>query len=141
MAVAASFVDPYLAILRDDSTLLLLQADESGDLDEVVLSEDISTKKWLSSCVYYDHNGCFSMVDPASEKSSRRTVLLFLLSSDCRLFVSLKEPLKFATPKLMKMVRCSNYLTRSYCQSSKVSIACSLFCPMNSQNDQPRGRF
>ncbi|XHG02780.1 mRNA cleavage and polyadenylation factor subunit, variant 2 [Aspergillus wentii] len=87
MAVAASFVDPYLAILRDDSTLLLLQADEKGDLDEVVLSEDISTKKWLSSCVYYDHNGCFSMVDPASEKSSRRTVLLFLLSSDCRLFM------------------------------------------------------
>ncbi|KAF9894195.1 mRNA cleavage and polyadenylation factor subunit [Aspergillus nanangensis] len=45
VAVSVSFADPYLAILRDDSTLLLLQADESGDIDEVDLTEGMKTEK------------------------------------------------------------------------------------------------
>ncbi|KAJ6145223.1 hypothetical protein N7470_009118 [Penicillium chermesinum] len=36
---SVSFADPYIAIIRDDSSLLLLQTDESGDLDE---AEDLT---------------------------------------------------------------------------------------------------
>lgn len=89
MAISASLADPYLAILRDDSTLLLLQADDSGDLDEVLLSEDVTKRKWLSCCLYCDNAGVFSSTGPALEdRHPRNNILLFLLSSDCKLFVS-----------------------------------------------------
>ncbi|KAJ5092215.1 hypothetical protein NUU61_007085 [Penicillium alfredii] len=59
-AVSVSFADPYLVILRDDSSLLLLQADASGDLDEVSLPEEISTSKWHSACLYHDTMQAFT---------------------------------------------------------------------------------
>lgn len=79
MAVSASFADPYLVILRDDSSLLLLQADDSGDLDEVTTEEPVASTKWLSCCVYKDTYKAFSSQDD---------FLLFLLSSEGKLFVS-----------------------------------------------------
>jgi cleavage and polyadenylation specificity factor subunit 1 len=72
-------VDPYLAIIRDDSTLLLLQADDSGDLDEVTLSEDVVSQKWLSACFYSDNAGFFTA--PFAS-------ILFLLNQDHQLYVS-----------------------------------------------------
>ena len=97
MAVSASFADPYLAILRDDSTLLLLQADDSGDLDEVPIDEPISSTKWLSCSLYHDKNKAFSFIEPNPESSSQIDVLLFMLSSDGKLFVSTtNEPLSVA---------------------------------------------
>ena len=86
-AVSASFADPYLAIIRDDSSLLLLQADVSGDIDEVDVSEDIAAHKWLSCCLYRDRTGIFS-TGPHAEKPTQEDLCLFLLSSDCKLFVS-----------------------------------------------------
>ncbi|PWY71481.1 protein cft1 [Aspergillus heteromorphus CBS 117.55] len=84
-AVSASLVDPYIAILRDDSTLLLLGADGSGDLDEVLLGEDVSCSKWLSCCLYSDKTGLFSSFD--TDVSFQRGMFLFLLSQDCRLLM------------------------------------------------------
>lgn len=88
MAVRASFADPYLAILLDDSSLLLLQADDSGDLDEVDIHEPITSTKWLSCCLYNDTSKTFSSSGPTSESPSQGDILLFLLSLDCKLFVS-----------------------------------------------------
>lgn len=82
MAVSASFADPYLAILRDDSSLLLLQADDSGDLDEVTTKEPIASTKWLSCCLYEDTHKTFSTQDD---------FLLFLLNSEGKLFVSIRD--------------------------------------------------
>lgn len=89
MAVSASFSDPYLAILRDDSTVLLLQADDSGDLDELSINETIASTKWVSCCLYRDINKAFSFTESTSESSTQSDVLLFLLSSDGKLFVSI----------------------------------------------------
>lgn len=88
MAVSARFADPYLAIIRDDSSLLLLQADDSGDIDEVEVNEDTAAHKWLSCCLYQDQARIFSPSDATSESSPEGDLCLFLLSSDCRLFVS-----------------------------------------------------
>ena len=90
IAVSASLVGTYLAILRDDSTLLLLQADDSGDLDEVSLDGDLArlSSKWLSCCLYCDKNGVFEVARPTPEGLPEDEVFLFLLSLDCRLFVS-----------------------------------------------------
>ncbi|KAL4813383.1 CPSF A subunit region-domain-containing protein [Aspergillus spinulosporus] len=78
VAVSATLVDPYLAIIRDDSTLLLLQADDSGDLDEVPLSEDVVSQKWLSACFYSDKAGVFA---------APSTSILFLLNQDHQLYI------------------------------------------------------
>lgn len=91
VAVSASFVDPYIAILRDDATLLLLQADDSGDLDEAVLNNDITGIKWLSCCLYCDKTGIFSSDAQDSASTPTADMLLFLLSADCRLFVSCRS--------------------------------------------------
>ncbi|KAL4986956.1 CPSF A subunit region-domain-containing protein [Aspergillus falconensis] len=78
VAVSATLADPYLAIIRDDSTLLLLQADDSGDLDEVTLTEDVASQKWLSACLYSDKAGFF-----AAPLAS----VLFLLNQDHQLYI------------------------------------------------------
>ncbi|KAL4888118.1 CPSF A subunit region-domain-containing protein [Aspergillus ambiguus] len=84
VAVSVSLTDPYLAILRDDSTLLLLRADDSGDVDEVEMPEDMAGHKWLSCCLYRDQTGVFSSTNTEGQEND---ILLFLLSQDCRLFV------------------------------------------------------
>ena len=81
--MSASFADPYLAIIRDDSSLLLLQVDGSGDIDEVEISEDTASRKWLSCCLYRDKAKAFSR-----SGASESDVCLFLLSSDYKLSVS-----------------------------------------------------
>lgn len=88
MAVSTSLADPYLAILRDDSTLLLLQADDSGDLDELPINETITSIKWFSCCLYRDTNKVFSFSESTPDGSNESDILLFLLSSDGKLFVS-----------------------------------------------------
>lgn len=82
--MAASFADPYLVILRDDATLLILQADASGDLDEVPLPEEVSSGRWLSCSLYDDKQSVFS---PAPSTESTNNFLLFALNSECKLFV------------------------------------------------------
>ena len=84
LAVSSSFADPYLAILRDDASLLLLQADDSGDLDEVTLPEDLSGLKWRSACLYRDNNQVFSS---SGSDSTGGNSILFLLSTDYKLSV------------------------------------------------------
>lgn len=83
LAVSSSFADPYLAILRDDASLLLLQADDSGDLDEVT-PEDISGLKWRSACLYRDNDQVFSL---SGSDSAGGNIILFLLSTDYKLSV------------------------------------------------------
>ncbi|KAJ5779063.1 hypothetical protein N7457_006783 [Penicillium paradoxum] len=82
VAVSASFVDPYLLIIRDDSSVLLLQADASGDLDEVALSNEINTSQWRSGCLYHDNFQSFR-----ATASTEGEVLLFLLSLENRLSI------------------------------------------------------
>ncbi|GIC92592.1 cleavage/polyadenylation factor CFT1 [Aspergillus udagawae] len=87
MAVSASLADPYIAILRDDSTLMLLQADDSGDLDEVELNDSARAGKWRSCCLYWDKAEIFSSTGPISKQRTHCELFLFLLSIDCRLYI------------------------------------------------------
>lgn len=133
MAISACFTDPYLAILRDDFSLLLLQADDSGDVDEIALSEEVTNKKWLSSCLYCDRTGIFSFSSSAAEKEyPRNDILLFLLSSDSKLFVCELEifltSLDGITLFLTDISRCCDFLIRDYCLLLKESIACRPSC-------------
>lgn len=86
-AMSASFADPYLAVLRDDFSLLLLQVDDSGDLDEVPIPDEISTSKWSSACLLHDKYHSFSPLG-LKPRETQGGVLLFLLSEEHRLSVS-----------------------------------------------------
>ncbi|PYH46687.1 cleavage/polyadenylation factor CFT1 [Aspergillus saccharolyticus JOP 1030-1] len=87
MAVSASFADPCLVILRDDSTLLFLQVDDSGDLDEITLHEQLAAKTWISCSLYNDKTDTFACVNPVFKGQLDGSLYLFLLDQDYRLHV------------------------------------------------------
>lgn len=84
----ASFAEPYLLIIRDDQSLLILQADESGDLDEIPVGDTITSCSWLSGSLYIDRSHYFSPSSKETDGNSSAEVLLFLLDTDLRLLVS-----------------------------------------------------
>ncbi|CAG8367489.1 unnamed protein product [Penicillium salamii] len=84
VAISASFSDPYLVIIRDDASVLLLQADDSGDLDEVSLPDEITTSQWRSACLYHDKFQAFDK-EGSSKDSAEGELLLCLLNSECKL--------------------------------------------------------
>ncbi|KAL4940501.1 hypothetical protein BDV06DRAFT_196443 [Aspergillus oleicola] len=83
VAINAIVADPYVAIIRDDSTLLLLQADDSGDLDETSVIEDVTSRKWMSACLYADKAAFFG----GSPSDTARSIFLFLLNHDNQLHI------------------------------------------------------
>lgn len=51
--IGSSFADPYLMVLRDDSSVIFLHADEKGgDMEQLDRPESFTSTKWLSGCVY-----------------------------------------------------------------------------------------
>ncbi|KAJ5675859.1 hypothetical protein N7462_008756 [Penicillium macrosclerotiorum] len=96
-ALSVSFSDPFLAILRDGASLLLLQADENGDLDEVSLPENISGSKWCSVCLYHDKNQAFGDWGSVTRDSTNGNMLLFLLSLESKLWVVSLPEMKLLT--------------------------------------------
>ncbi|KAI5255757.1 protein CFT1 [Aureobasidium subglaciale] len=82
--IHASFCDPFLLLLREDSSLQILQVDKSGDLDELERGDAALASKWLSGSVY------------KSEKTGNKA-LAFLLNADGGLSI-------FELPNLEKPV-------------------------------------
>ncbi|KAJ5491547.1 Protein c.t1.c1 [Penicillium diatomitis] len=87
IAITASFTDPYLAIIRDDAALLLLQCDESGDLDAVSIPDELSGPKWRSARLYQDHSHVFAAPSEHGSDDVLANTLLFLLSIDSKLSI------------------------------------------------------
>ncbi|KAI5304637.1 mRNA cleavage and polyadenylation factor subunit [Ascosphaera pollenicola] len=81
-AIAVTFSDPYITIVRDDQSILLLQADESGDLDEIPVEGELESMKWLSASLYHDKTQFFM---PKSEDHD--TTLLFLLGTEGQIYI------------------------------------------------------
>jgi cleavage and polyadenylation specificity factor subunit 1 len=59
-AISASFADPFVLIVKDDSSLLLLKTDKKGELDEVDLGLQLANDKHTSACLYTDRQGIFT---------------------------------------------------------------------------------
>ena len=53
-AASASFADPYLLIVKDNSSLLLMKTDETGELDEVEIPSRIIEPAVLSAVLFED---------------------------------------------------------------------------------------
>ena len=79
--VSASFADPYVLLIRDDFSAVLLTGDESGDLDEVPRGEAFRKGKWLSGSLFEDSNDVLRLEYPEDSDDEAGNVLLFLLSA------------------------------------------------------------
>jgi cleavage and polyadenylation specificity factor subunit 1 len=50
--ISVSFCDPYLLILRDDSSATILEINDAGELEELDRGAGILASEWLSGCIY-----------------------------------------------------------------------------------------
>ena len=55
-ASSASFADPFLLIIKDDGTVEILEADSSGDIDQVEQNGPFASCKWQMGCMYKSPN-------------------------------------------------------------------------------------
>lgn len=78
--VSADFSDPYVLLVRDDSSVMVLRADESGDLDEVEQGAAIREEKWISGSLYEDSNDVLRLETGYDSEDEAGNVLMFLLS-------------------------------------------------------------
>jgi hypothetical protein len=86
---SAAFADPYVLLVRDDLSIMILKADESGDLDEIEQGEAIRETKWLSGSLYEDANDVLRLESDDDNEEEAGNVLLFLLTSHGGLEVGL----------------------------------------------------
>ncbi|KAK2798780.1 mRNA cleavage and polyadenylation factor subunit [Onygenales sp. PD_10] len=85
--VHASFADPYVLIIRDDQSVLLLQSDKSGDLDEIDTDGILGSSSWITGSLYHDKYRSFMAYEEGPDKKLSDNVLLFLLNSDSKLHI------------------------------------------------------
>lgn len=88
-ATSASIVDPYLLLIRDDSSVFIAQIDNNNELEEVTKPDGtLKSTKWASGCLYNDTRGVFqtNMGEQRADEADR--IMMFLLSSAGALHVS-----------------------------------------------------
>ena len=78
--MAASFAEPYVLLLRDDSKTMILKADDAGELEEVEQGETLSSTAWLSISIFDDSNDVFRLAGEEEADDEAGSVLLFLLN-------------------------------------------------------------
>jgi cleavage and polyadenylation specificity factor subunit 1 len=73
--IGASFCDPYLLLLRDDSSITVFYTNTSGELEELERGDGILSNPWLSASVY-------------KSEATKGNALAFCLTADGGLRVS-----------------------------------------------------
>ncbi|KAI3393261.1 hypothetical protein diail_4520 [Diaporthe ilicicola] len=77
--LSASICDPYLLLIRDDSSALVAQMSSDDELEELEKPDGkLKSTKWASGCLYADSKGIFGS---ASQDKEQRQIFMFLLSA------------------------------------------------------------
>jgi cleavage and polyadenylation specificity factor subunit 1 len=85
--ISASIADPYLLLIRDDSSAYVAQIDKNNELEEIEREDKaLATTKWLSGCLYHDHSGLFA--EAGKDQKPEDAIVMFLLSAAGALYVS-----------------------------------------------------
>jgi cleavage and polyadenylation specificity factor subunit 1 len=85
--ISADIVDPYLLLMRDDTSVYIAHIDKNNELEEVEKEDEaLVTTKWVSGCLYHDQAGIFGKGNKAGED-----ILMFLLSASGALYVCIKR--------------------------------------------------
>jgi len=88
--ISASFADPFVLLLRDDSSIFVAQCDDNNELEELEREDDsLLATKWLTGCLYHDTTGAFSGDTSKKISTAGEDVFMFLLSAGGALHVSL----------------------------------------------------
>lgn len=86
---SASISDPYLLLIRDDSSAYIAQIDKNNELEEVEKEDKVlSSTKWLTGCLYSDTSGVFADQTASRGSTPKESILMFLLSAAGALHVS-----------------------------------------------------
>jgi cleavage and polyadenylation specificity factor subunit 1 len=87
--ISASFADPFILLIRDDSSIMVVACDESYDLEEVERVDDVLlSTKWLTGYLYTDTTGTFANVQSDKGQKNGENIVMFLLSAGGALYVS-----------------------------------------------------
>lgn len=78
-----------MLLLRDDSSVMILKADEKGDLEEIERGEIFLGSKWLSGSLYEDSNDVLRLESGEEDDDESGNVLMFLLATGGGLQVSI----------------------------------------------------
>lgn len=76
--ISASFTDPYVLAIRDDSSAVILTSDERGEFDDTI--KEVKGQ-WLSGSLYEDSNDVLRLEYPEDSDEEAGNVLMFLLST------------------------------------------------------------
>lgn len=88
-AVSASIADPFLLIIRDDSSAFIAKIDESNELEELRKEDQtLANTKWLTGCLYTDTTTVFAEEVATKGAKPAQGILMFLLSASGALYVS-----------------------------------------------------
>lgn len=93
MPIHASFLDPYILLVRNDYSAVVLKADARGEFDEVSCGGHFSSKTWRSGSIH----------GMSTEKSD---AMLYMLSNEGHLYVEISFPKYHARSKLIENLRC-----------------------------------
>ncbi|KAK4105682.1 hypothetical protein N658DRAFT_492165 [Parathielavia hyrcaniae] len=97
-AISASIADPFLLIIRDDSSAFIAQIDSNSELEEMDKDDQtLTTTKWLTGCLYADTTGVFAEEVAAKGAKPTQSILMFLLSANGALHM-------YRLPDLLKPV-------------------------------------
>ena len=86
-------------VVRDDRSIKVLVADESGDLEEVEQGHSLRATRWTSGSLYDDANDILRL--EFGDEDDASNVLLFLLTAEGGLHVS-DEPMMIVLIQLNK---------------------------------------
>ncbi|KAL2135508.1 hypothetical protein VTI74DRAFT_8239 [Chaetomium olivicolor] len=87
-AVSASITDPFLLIIRDDSSVFVAQIDNSNELEELDKEDQtLASTKWLTGCLYADTTGLFAEEVAGKGIKPAHSILMFLLSASGALYI------------------------------------------------------
>ena len=74
--------------------MMILKADESGDLEEFEKSDLLSAGEWASGSLFDDSNDLFCLESDLDDEAEDENVLLFLLNAQGGLQVSTHEAIE-----------------------------------------------
>ena len=112
-AVHADFAEPYMTVLKDDQTLMLLKADKNGELEELDLPDPSMT---LASASLYIDSSDFFQASRYQATSADPPVLLTLLETSGTLSILPLSNLKVQIFHFARM----RYLTPVLGQGAKI---------------------
>jgi cleavage and polyadenylation specificity factor subunit 1 len=80
--ISASIADPYILLIRDDSSIYVAQCDSDNELEELEREDDtFLTVEWLSGCLYTDRAGVFANLQTDKGVKDGENIIMFLLSA------------------------------------------------------------